>query len=259
MSGAGKTAGVSWHQDLELPADIVTAVDRLVDEMIRRLGASLRCLLIYGGIARGRYRVGQSDVNLMLIVDDATAERVDSIAEPLRAGWLEARVRPYIVAQTELAALAEVFPTLVLDIQRYNVVVQGTNLLSEVTVDTEDLRRRVEQELANIALRLRNRQASVRGNVLATTAALIQAARPLALALGGLLQVAGHPLPSEDRSATLYAEAAKVFGLDANALTQLAELRQDSSAAADADSLYDAVLDATTRAMHAAFAEQPPS
>jgi hypothetical protein len=258
MGGAGEAAR-SWHRNLDLPGDIVEAVDHLVEELVRCLGDALQCLLIYGGIARGRYRVGQSDVNLMLIVDDARADRVDAIAEPLRAGWLEARVRPYIVAQTELGALTEAFPTLVLDIQRYNFVVHGTNLLSDIAVDAEDLRRRVEQELANVALRLRNRQASVRGNALASTAALLQAARPLALALGGLLQVAGHSLPAEDRSAALFAKAATVFGLDAKALAQLAELRQDASAAADADALYCAILDCTTRAMHGAFAKQPPS
>jgi hypothetical protein len=257
--GEGGAAGGSWHQALDLPGDVVTAVDRLVGELVGRLGTSLRSLLIYGGIARRRYRVGQSDVNLMLIMEDASAEHVDAIAEPLRAGWLEARVRPYIVADTELAALAEAFPTLVLDIKRYNIVVHGTNPLGDIAVDPEDLRRRVEQELANVALRLRNRQASVRGDALASTAALVRAARPIALALGGLLQVAGHPLPSEDRSAALFAEAARAFGLDAKALADLAELRQDSSAASDVDHLYDAILDTTTRAMHAAFAKQSSS
>jgi hypothetical protein len=230
-----------------------------VGELVRRLGASVRSLLIYGGIARRRYRVGQSDVNLMLIMDDVRAERVGAIAEPLRRGWLEARVRPYIVAETELAALAEAFPTLVLDIQRYNVSIHGTNPLGDISVDAEDLRRRVEQELANVALRLRNRQASVRGDPLASTAALVRAARPIALALGGLLQAAGHSLPDEDRSAALFAEAARAFDLDARALAELAELRQDSSTASDVDSLYDAILDTTTRAMHAAFAKRSGS
>lgn len=259
MGGAGAVNARSWHRDLELPGEIVEAVDRLAEELVRCLGASLRCLLIYGGIARGRYREGQSDVNTMLVLDDPKAERIDAISEPLRAGWLQARVRPYIVAESELTALTEAFPTLVLDIQRFNIVLHGTNLLTDLVVDPEDLRRRVEQELANVALRLRNRRAAVRGNALASTAALIQVARPLAIALGGLLHLAGHSLPAEDRSAALFAEAASVFRLDAKALAEIAELRQDASAVPDPDSLYDAILEAATRAMHAAFANPTSS
>jgi len=53
------------------PAGVVAAIDRLREELAGAAGANLAGLILYGGLARGRYRPGRSDVNLIVLLHDA--------------------------------------------------------------------------------------------------------------------------------------------------------------------------------------------
>ncbi len=54
------------------PAAIARAIERLKDELARAAGENLAGLILYGGLARGRYRPGKSDVNVVVLLHDAS-------------------------------------------------------------------------------------------------------------------------------------------------------------------------------------------
>jgi hypothetical protein len=221
---------------------VAVALDRLKEALERDAGGNRAGLILYGGLARGRFRPGSSDVNVVVLLHDASAASLHAIAPALQAAWRAAGVEPLLLTPGEVPGAAEAFPTKFLDIQDHHVVLAGANPFASLTVSREQVRLRTEQELRNLLLRLRQRYVAASDEDASLTRALARAARPFALGLAALLRLAGRDVPIEDRTAAIFAAAAAAFDLDGQSLARLAELRQDSQPASDAASLYRRVL-----------------
>ena len=240
-------------QGLAAPAEIRDAVSRLADDLARAAGANLAGLTLYGGLARGRYRAGKSDINLLIVLGDTSTESLAAIAPALRAAWRAVRVEPFIVKASEVPRLAEVFPTKVLDIQSHLVVLRGQDPFAGIEVSRAQIRLRVEQGLSNLALRMRRRYISIFDDPRSLASALADAAVPLKVELAALLQLAGKDEPSESTSAAVLEAAAIAFDLDREALSRMAALRRDANLPEDISGLYNRVLTATSRAEEIVF------
>ena len=242
------TPGSVLDSLLAAPPEIRAAVSRLVDDLARASGANLSGLILYGGLARGRYRAGKSDINLVVVLRDASTQSLGAIAPILRDAWRAHRVEPFILKSSEVPRLAEVFPTKLLDIQTHRIVLMGEDPFSGIEVSLEQMRLRVEQGLRNLALRLRRRYISIFDDPRSLAATLADAAVSLKIELGALLQLAGKDEPSESTSAAVLEAAAIAFDLDREALLQMAGLRRDAEVADDLTSLYNRVTSAISRA-----------
>lgn len=211
------------------------------DELIRKLtdfqtqlasasGANLVSVVIFGGLARGRYRPGRSDVNVLIVLERDTAADLAAIAPPLRSAWRAARVEPMILTNAELAPSARAFPTKFLDIKEHHIRIAGIDVLAQLEIPKDRILWRIEQELRNIAIRLRRRITSVIDEPKHLVGELTDIARPVAIEFYYLLRTRGHQPPEEDRTAAIFAAAASAFALDGPALAELAALRQDPKA-----------------------------
>jgi len=237
---------------LHAPVAVATALGHLTDELRAAAGDNLVALVLYGGLARGRHRGPRSNVDLAVVLDDASPERVREITPVLMAAWRAARVEPWIVGRAEIPRLAGVFPTRLLDIREHHLLLHGEDVFASVAIDPKLLRLRVEQELTNLSLRMRRNLVGLAADPASMAAFLAGAARPLAIQLTTLLRLAGQPLPAEDRSADVFAAAARAFELDGEALAALAGLRQGDADVDDVADLFGRVQAAATRAAEAA-------
>jgi hypothetical protein len=228
------------------PAPVAAALDRLKDELTAAAGRNLAGLILYGGVARGRYRPGKSDINLIVLVHDASAAALAAIAPALRTARRTAGVDPLLLTPAEVARVADAFPTKFLDIKHHHIVIAGTDPFAGLEVSRELIRLRVAQELRNLLLRLRHGYIAVGSDWVMLHQALARVARPLALGLQALLQLAGKEVP--DRSADIFEAAVAAFGLEREPLARLAELRQSPRPKVDVDAIYQGVLAAVARA-----------
>src|SRR6202521_4117339 len=101
----------------ELPAVVAGVLTRLKDDLVRSAGANLAGLILYGGLSRGRYRPGKSDVNVVVLLRDASPASLAAIAPALRVARRSANVVPLILTPAEVRPAALVFPTKFLDIK----------------------------------------------------------------------------------------------------------------------------------------------
>lgn len=251
----GKPATGATADDLAgrgVPKDIAEGLVRVRGELERAAGDNLVGLLLYGGLSRGRYRPGRSDVNVAVILRDASSFALSAIAPSLKHAFLALRLEPFVVTATEIRRSADVFPTKFLDIQRHHLLLCGEDPFQGLVISREHLRLRVEQELRNLSLRLRRRYLSVYDDEGGMTLALVDVAVPLAVNLAGLLDLAGKDAPADDALASTYEKAAAAFGLNLPVLLRLAEVRRSGMVGEDARSLLEAVLAALVRAAEAA-------
>ena len=224
------------------PPAVSAALDRLKDELTRAAGENLVALVVYGGLARGRYRPGKSDVNVAIVLRDAGAGALKVIAPALRIARRSVAVVPLILTAAELPSTALVFPTKLLDIKNHHIVLAGEDPFATLDVPRAQMSWRIVQELRNITLRLRQRFVAAVDDKDAQTAALAGIARPLAIQFQALLQLAGKPVPADDRSATIFQATAVAFGADGETLAMLAALRQGESVSTDLPTLFGRVL-----------------
>ncbi len=67
-------------------------------------------LVAYGSAVRGDFDSERSDVDVLVALPDASAERLEAIGPAVREAWWTGRLDAYIVRTGELARLADVFP-----------------------------------------------------------------------------------------------------------------------------------------------------
>lgn len=235
------------------PAEVIAAMERLQQELAAAAGNNLAGLLVYGGLARGRYRAGRSDINVLVLLHDAAAESLQAIARPLRAAARAVGVDPLLLTPAEIPRAAAAFPTKLLDIQKHHLVLAGSSAaLDTLVVSREQIRQRAAQELNNLLLRLRHRLVATAGDPRLLAEVLARAARPLALELAALLQAAGREVPADDRTPVVFAAAAAAFDLAPEPLAQLAELRHQARPAGNVAELFRGVLAVVGRAVDVA-------
>jgi hypothetical protein len=224
------------------PPAIAAALTRLKEELLRTAGKNLAGLILYGGLARGRFRPGQSDVNVIVLLHDVSAPALTAIGPALRAARRAAGVAPMILTPGEVPAAAVVFPTKFLDIKDHHILLAGEDPFTGLDVPREQVRLRVAQELRNLTLRLRRRFLVVLDDPALQVEALINLARPLAIELAALLRLAGREVPHVDRTAAIFQAAAAAFDVDGEALARLAALREEGTSSEDLQPLFARLL-----------------
>jgi len=234
--------------ELPTPPAVTAALQRYRQEIKRAAADSLTCMALYGGILRQRYEPPRSDINVLVVLNEVTGDGLARLGPVLHSAWREIRLDPFLLAQSELGRAAVMFPTKMLDICRYHRVLDGADVLKGIEVRHEDLSLRIEQELFNLSLRLRRRFLSIQQDDQAMERALLDIAVPLRINFLALMDLAGMSVPEEERTAAVYAAAAKRFGLDAAALERVSQLRDTGVANGSLRDLLLAVIELVRRA-----------
>jgi hypothetical protein len=170
------------------------SVDRVVSPLLseadRMLGGRYSAVL-YGSAARGDFIPGHSDVNLMLILEDATPEILRSLGRALTQ-WRRARLEPpLLMSREEWERATDVFPIEITDMRAAYQVLRGTDPLTEAAVLPSDLRRALEREFRGKLLRLRQGYAAASPDPAALGALAAQSSGTVMVLLRALLALLG--------------------------------------------------------------------
>lgn len=209
-----------------LPQPLQGPLELLLQGLTSQLSAEIQALALYGGILRGRYRP-ESDVNLLIVLNEASAATLIKMEQCLTAARREINLAPFILEAAELTAVADVFPVKMLDIQRQHLLLWGKDPLPNLRVQPEHVRLHVEQGLRNLQLRLRTRLAGNANEGRTLHRHLQTMVRPLALHVFQLLALLGVDDVSED-SETILVRAGRQWNIPQGPLAQLAALRTET-------------------------------
>ncbi len=130
-------------------------LDDLVSQLKHAHGDSLVAIVLYGSAASGELVVGQSDQNVLVIVESLSAATLATLGQTARA-WQEAGNPPPLeLTRREWLGSADVFPMEYADILERHRVLFGAFPVEGIVVKRADLRLQVEQEALGKLLRLR--------------------------------------------------------------------------------------------------------
>lgn len=211
---------------LALPASVRDKLLAWTKSLEETLGSDLVGVIVHGSVARGDYRPGESDVDVVVVVKNPTPARLEAIAAATQKARYEARIEPTILAEHEIAGAADVFPLLYDEMQRCHVVVMGRDPFDDIVVHDRHRRLRIEQELRQAAITLRRAVLDACGAPEAVGGAVARKCRQVRGALHALLALKGHS-SSTDLPSVL-ARIAEVYGVD---VAPLAAPREHPAAA----------------------------
>lgn len=199
-------------------------LDRLVQRLREAAGGNLLGVALYGGLVKGRYTPGISDINVLVVLADAGLPSLLPLAPTLTEALRESLVVPFLATPDDLRSSAVLFPVKILDIQLAHRVLWGDAHLSDVRVEPSSLRLRAMQELKNAELRLRLQVVERGADPDTMWRALTHSLPKLAVTLETLLRARGMEVPA-DRPSLLRA-AARELGIAPERMDRVAALRR---------------------------------
>jgi len=190
-------------------------VERFAERLEGALGDDLVAAVLYGSAARGTYVKGRSDVNVLVILRDASAEALRPAAAIL-ADWTKAgEPAPLIFAEAEWRASADVFPIEIEDMREAHRLVRGRDVFGGLATTRADLRSELEREVRSKLLRLRTEYAAAAPSGKALARLLLASASTFLTLFRATLRVVGQAPPRE--TAALVRATAAVAGMDERA------------------------------------------
>jgi len=220
-----------------LPPAVQTKLDELVKALEGKLGKNLVGVVAHGSAVRGGWRQGASDVDVVVVLGEATQAALESIGPALELARFSARIEAMILTKDEIPRSADCFPLLYGDLARTSATLAGTNPFKGLEVPDHHKRLRIEQELRELRIRMRRvatDNAGQQSYAGAVDRKLKQARDPL----WSLLVLRGEKV--DDSLKSVLAACAKAYSLD---LAPLDRLRENAKAAFDTlGALIDAAL-----------------
>lgn len=224
-----------------MPDRMETAVQAVTQALQASLGGRLVSLVLYGSVARGTHVPGRSDVNLLLIVADASADTLLAAGPALRT-WTKAGYPPPLIhTPAEWTASADVYPLEVEDIREAHRVLAGTDPVEGLVTRREDQARELEHQARGLLLHLRGHYAAAAEDGRALAALLTASVGTVLVFCRAALRLAGRSLPADPPA--VVAAAAGLAGFDPAAFNwALAARREGRTALAAHDPIGAAYL-----------------
>ncbi|HSS48486.1 MAG TPA: hypothetical protein VLX28_06030 [Thermoanaerobaculia bacterium] len=182
---------------MEPQPEIEGALSKLVQQLREAAGANLLGVALYGGLAKGRFTPGVSDVNLLIVLAEGSLDRLLPLAPALTGAMRDFRAVPFVVTPEDLRVSARLFPGKVVDMQTSHRLLWGDVHLAGIPVTVEALRLRARQEIKNTELRLRLRVVERAGDPGALWRGLMASLPKVAVTLETLLRAEGFNVPAD--------------------------------------------------------------
>jgi hypothetical protein len=186
-------------------------VDELLAGLDRVLGTSYSAVL-FGSAARGDYIATLSDINILVVLDEASPETLRRLERPLGDWHSAGQLAPLLITRAEWGRATDVFPVELVDLQDTHRVLRGSDPVAGLTVNAAHLRIALETDLRGKLLRLRRGYVALRLDPVAMTRVMAHTVPQLLLLFRALLRLLDRPIPREHE--TLVGQAAAIVGFD---------------------------------------------
>ena len=203
---------------------ILEDLEKVVVAVVNHVGDRLKCLALYGSIARGEWHAPSSNVNLCIVLDEIDYKALEPLQKDLSAARRSARIIPFILSQRDLDDATDVFPIKFEDIRRHHILLAGTDVFADLVVEPRDLAFVAEFKLRNTEWRLRQSFLNSFGTPRNEAALLLTHFSSAMFPLRAACRVLGYAVPSDTGEAISTIERA--LNADAGILRALLDLHK---------------------------------
>jgi predicted nucleotidyltransferase len=139
-----------------MPAHLERA-QRFAWELEGVFDTELVSVVLYGSAARGEYRPGVSDLNVLVLLREVTPAALRAAGELARDWVAEGNAPPLMLSAEEWRRSTDVWAIEVADIRDAHLTLHGADPFAGIVIRPEDLRLQCERELKGKQIQLRER------------------------------------------------------------------------------------------------------
>ena len=195
----------------------------LVSSLQGVLGSRLQCATLYGSAARGEYIEGESNVNVMVLLDDIDAATLAKAA-PIAQKWAKAgHLPPLILELEQWRRAADVFAIELADMRDAHLPLHGAECVTATEIVLADLRSQAERELRGKLLQLQTGMLMNAGAPDALGKLLKSAMPSFSAYLRAALRMSGQPGPGN--TTDVIEQGAALVGTPAEAWLEVWQAR----------------------------------
>ena len=225
------------------PANVASALQDLQNAMSKTTKS--HTLVVYGSLAKRTYVPNESDVNLALVLDDASPAFLHELRKPLRAAFLSVRLQPYVLMRDEIPQLVDAFPVKMRDIQNHHDLLCGEDPFVNLEISSQLFRLRTEQILRNHLIRLRRHAVFSGHEALPLAKALYASVTSLGIELDALLHASGKTT-TKVALKDICKDAGLAFNLDGRTMDELCAFKSGATLKTP-EQTFDKLLDILTK------------
>ena len=202
------------------PEDVARQLISSLQEVLQQ---RLECAVLYGSAARGEYIEGESNVNVMVLLNDIDATTLIAAA-PVAQKWAKAgHLPPLILEREQWSRAADVFAIELADMIDAHKSLYGEDCVASAEVKRSDLRMQAERELRGKLLQLQTGMLMSAGAPDALGALFKQALPSFTTYLRAVIRLAGRPVPAT--TAEVIKEGASIVGTAPDAWLEVWQAR----------------------------------
>lgn len=228
--------------------------DAKLTELVKRLkefaATNLECVILFGSAARGDFREGHSDLNVVCILKSLSVEELGRLAGVVKWWCVDQKEpAPLFFTHEELRQAADVFAIEIWDIKQGRRVLYGEDLVARIEVPMNLHRLQIERDLRTVLLKLRQHYLRAPGNA-------HELGPVLRKSFSGVLTLLRHTLIAFGETPPVHAKeiiarAVALTGADSSGFEPLLHLRESGELHGDIVPAYGAYLKALEKVLHA--------
>jgi len=199
-------------------------LSELVNRLQTAAKSNLLAVVLYGSATTGEFREGQSDLNILCLVNRAGSAELESL-HGVAEWWIKkGNHPPLIFTHDELQHSADVFAIELLDMKTSHRILHGDDFLASLEVPLHLHRLQLERELRTNWLRLRQAIIAAPLTEKAHLALMTQSLSTFCALFRHALFALGQPMPTSKREAV--SAIASTTNADPTAFHALLDIRE---------------------------------
>lgn len=139
-------------------------LEKLTEELKTACGSNLKSVILYGSAAAGDHTGKRSDYNVLVVTEELSGSALKSFSKTAKAWSKAGNPAPLLFTMERLDKSTDVFPVELLDIRECHKILFGDDGVSELDINTGNLRLQIEHELRGNLIRLRQQYLLCTGN-----------------------------------------------------------------------------------------------
>lgn len=228
--------------------------DAKLTELVKRLkefaATNLECVILFGSAARGDFREGHSDLNVVCILRTLSVEELGRLAGVVKWWCVEQKEpAPLFFTHEELREASDVFAIEISDMKHGRRVLYGEDLVAGIEVPMNLHRLQIERDLRTVLLKLRQHYLRAPGNSHELAPVLRKSFSSVLTLLRHTLIVFGETPPVHAKE--IVARAAALTGADSSPFEALLKLRESGEFHGEIVPVYGAYLKALEKVLRA--------
>lgn len=202
--------------------DLEKSLQEFSDDIKGTFGSELISLILYGSSAGEEFDPKKSDLNFLLVLSETGINRL-SLCFPLLKKWEKKGVAtPVCVTKAYIDSSLDSFPLEFLNMKTRYRLIDGEDVLREISFDKRHIRLQIERELKGKLLHLRQVYLEAKGKLGLLRPVIAKSLTTFASIFRGILHLLEKEIPANKKEVVL--SAANEMNLEETVFHQLYDI-----------------------------------